>query len=257
MPTRFEDKVAVVTGGASGIGRAAAVRFAEEGARVAVVDLPNTDLESCVSEIQRAGGKAIAIEADVSRADDVQRYVARTCAEFGGIDCFFNNAGILGVVRPLVEYPEEMFDRVLAVNLKGVWLGMKVVAPALIRRGGGAIVNTASIAGLRASPGLLAYTASKHAVIGMTRTGSVELARHGVRVNAVCPAPIDTPMGTKLDAGFNPQDPKAAHERFVSRIPLGRYGTAEEVAALVVFLCSADASFVNGGIYTVDGGAMS
>jgi hypothetical protein len=156
-----------------------------------------------------------------------------------------------------MEYPEEIFDRVFAVNVKAMWLGMKLVAPALISRGGGAIVNTASIAGLRASPGLLAYTASKHAVIGMTRTASVELACHGVRVNAVCPAPIDTPMGQQLDEGFDPQNPKAAHERFLSRIPMGRYGQPEEVAALVAFLFSADASFINGGIYTIDGGAMS
>ncbi len=257
MEARFQNKIVVVTGAASGIGRAAAVRFALEGARLAVVDLADTDLEGCVAEIERSGGQAIAIEADVTRVEDVQHYVARTCAEFGGIDCFFNNAGILGVVRPLIEYPEDVFDRVMAVNVKAIWQGMKIVAPALIHRGGGAIVNTASIAGLRASPGLLAYTASKHAVIGMTRTASVELVRHGIRVNAVCPAPIDTPMGRQLDAGFNPQDPNAAHDRLASRIPMGRYGKADEVAALVAFLCSADASYINGGIYTVDGGAMS
>ena len=188
---------------------------------------------------------------------DIERYVALTAEKFGGIDCFFNNAGILGDVRPLLDYSEEMFDCVFAVNVKAVWLGMKHVAPVMIKRGGGAIVNTASIAAMRASPGLVAYTASKHAVVGLTRTGSVELARHGIRVNAVCPAPIDTPMGKQLDAGFNRQNPQAAHERFTARIPLGRYGSPEEVAGLVAFLCSADASYVNGGIYTVDGGAMS
>jgi NAD(P)-dependent dehydrogenase (short-subunit alcohol dehydrogenase family) len=257
MQARFQDKVVIVTGGARGIGRAAAVRLASEGARVVVVDLPDSDLNGCIKEIDKGGGQAFAIEADVTQRADVERYIAFACAKFGGIDCFFNNAGILGVVRPLMEYPEEIFDRVFAVNVKAMWLGMKLVAPALIRRGGGAIVNTASIAGLRASPGLLAYTASKHAVIGMTRTASVELACHGVRVNAVCPAPIDTPMGQQLDEGFDPQNPKAAHERFLSRIPMGRYGEPEEVAALVAFLFSADASFINGGIYTIDGGAMS
>ena len=254
---RFQDKAVLITGGAQGIGRAAALRFASEGARVAIVDLPNTDLNGSVSAVEAAGGNAFAIAADVAKPGDIERYVAATVDRFGGIDCFFNNAGILGDVRPLIEYSEDMFDRVFAINVKAVWLGMKHVAPVMIKRGGGAIVNTASIAGMRASAGLVAYTASKHAVIGMTRTGSVELARHGIRVNAVCPAPIDTPMGKQLDARFNPQNPAAAHERFLARIPLGRYGSPEEVAALVAFLCSADASFVNGGIYNIDGGSMS
>jgi NAD(P)-dependent dehydrogenase (short-subunit alcohol dehydrogenase family) len=257
MQPRFQDKVVVVTGGAQGIGRAAAIRFASEGARIVVVDLPDSDLDGCVAAIEQIDGQALAVAGDVTLRADVERYVASAHAKFGGIDCFFNNAGILGVVRPLLEYPEDVFDRVFAVNVKAVWLGMKLVAPAIIRRGGGAIVNTASIAGLRATPGLFAYTASKHAVIGMTRTASVELVRQGVRVNAVCPAPIDTPMGQQLDQGFEPRDPKVAHERFLSRIPMGRYGAPEEVAALVAFLCSADASFINGGIYTIDGGAMS
>ncbi|MEO8717667.1 MAG: glucose 1-dehydrogenase [Burkholderiales bacterium] len=257
VPNRFQDKVVVVTGGAQGIGRAAAVRFAAEGARVVVVDLPKSDLAGCVAQIKKAGGQAIFVEADVTRKADVEKYVARAESEFGGIDCFFNNAGILGVNRPLLEYPEETFDRVFAVNVKAVWTGMKLVAPAIIRRGGGAVVNTASIAGLKATAGLFAYTASKHAVVGMTRTASIELVKQGVRVNAVCPGPIETPMGQQLDQGIDPQNPKAGHERSVARIPMGRYGEAEEVAALVAFLCSADASFVNGGLYTVDGGAMA
>ncbi|MDH4172493.1 MAG: SDR family oxidoreductase [Betaproteobacteria bacterium] len=257
MPTRFQDKVVVITGAAQGIGRAAAIRFASEGARVAAVDLPGSDLPGCLGEIKKAGGQAIAVEADVTRKADIEKYVAKAEAEFGGIDCFFNNAGILGVMRPLLDYPEETFDRVLAVNVKAVWMGLKLVAPAIIRRGGGAIVNTASIAGLKATAGLVAYTASKHAVVGMTRTASIELVKQGVRVNAVCPGPIETPMGQQLDKGYDPQNPKAGHERSVARIPMGRYGEPEEVAALVAFLCSADASFINGGIYTVDGGAMS
>lgn len=257
MEPRFMGKVAIVTGGAGGIGRAAAVRFASEGAGVVVVDLPNSALDETVAAVQQAGGTALPVGADVTRAVDVEGYVDQAVRHFGGVDILFNNAGIEGFIGSMLDYPEEMFDRVLAVNVKGVWLGMKYVIPRLRERGGGAIVNTASVAGLRATPTIIAYGASKHAVVGMTKSAATAFGREGVRVNAVCPSPIETRMMRALERGTDPDDPEAAKARMAARNPTGRYGEPEEVAALVAFLCSSDASYINGGIYTVDGGSTA
>ena len=254
---RFEGKIALITGAAGGIGRAAAMRFAAEGARVGLVDVSREGLRESLAAVETVGGVGLAVEADVTRAADVARYAAAVAERFGGIDCFFNNAGILGAVRPLVDYPEDVFDQVLAVNVKGVWLGIRTVAPMLRARGGGVIVNTASIAGLRGSRNLVAYTASKHAVIGITRSAALELAPDGIRVNAVCPSPIETEMVRRLEAGANPGNPAAFHERMAGAIPMKRYGAPEEVAALVAFLCSDDAAYITGAIYPVDGGSMA
>jgi len=250
MDLRFAGKVVVITGGGGGIGRAAAVRFAAEGARVVLVDLSAPALALSVAAVEKAGGDVLAVEADVTKPAHAERYADVAVARFGGIDVFFNNAGVLGAVKPLVDYPEDTFDRVIAVNVKAVWLGMKVVAPRMRARGGGAIVNTASIAGLRGSPNIIAYTASKHAVVGMTRAAALELARHGIRVNAVCPAPIETPMAQQLETEIK-------RERLTATIPMRRYGMPEEVAALVAFLASTDATYITGATYTVDGGAMA
>jgi NAD(P)-dependent dehydrogenase (short-subunit alcohol dehydrogenase family) len=257
MDRRFEDKVVVITGAASGIGRATAVRFATEGARVDLVDLADAALADVAAAAEKAGGAALPVVADVSRAGDVERYVSEAIRHYGGIDCFFNNAGIEGYIGSLVDYPEETFDRVIAVNLKGVWLGMKFVGPAMRQRGGGAIVNTASTAGLRGSATIIAYVASKHAVIGMTRSAALEFAPHGIRVNAICPAPIETRMMRALERGLDPADPEGVHARIAAGSPLGRYGQPEEVAALVAFLCSTDASYITGDYYPVAGGRLA
>lgn len=257
MEARFAGKVALITGAAGGIGRAAAVRFAAEGADVALVDLADSALDETVKAVSDAGGRSLPIAADVTHAEDVQRYMDKTKRRLGGIDCFFNNAGIEGFVGSLLEYPDDIFDRVIAVNLKGVFLGMKHVIPALLERGGGAVVNTASVAGLRGSGTLFAYVASKHAVVGMTRSAAQELGRRGIRVNAVCPSPIETRMMRALERGINPDAPELVKEQLAQRNPMGRYGEPEEVAAFVAFLCSDDASFINGGIYPIDGGSTA
>ena len=257
MERRFEGKVAVVTGAAGGIGREACLRFAAEGARVVAVDLAESDLGGVISAVNRLGSEAIAAPADVTQSSQVKAYVDAAVARFGRIDAFFNNAGIEGWVGPSTDYPEEMFDRVLAVNVKGVWLGMKYVVPVMRKVGGGAIVNTASVAGLSGTPTIIAYGASKHAVIGLSKSGALEFGRDDIRVNAICPSPIETRMMRSLERGINADDPEAVHKSMAANIPLGRYGEPGEVAALVAFLCSDDAKFISGGVYTIDGGSRA
>ena len=253
MSDRFAGNVAVVTGAAGGIGRATCVRFAEDGAQVVAVDLAGSALDETVAAVSNAGGEILTVEADVTQESDVAGYVARTVERFGRIDAFFNNAGIEGVRANLWELDEDDFDRVIAVNLKGVFLGLKHVAPAMRADGGGAIVNTASIAGLTATPGIIAYGASKHAVVGMTKSASVELAPE-IRVNAVCPGPIETRMMRSLERQFDPDNPQGVHDMFAAGIPLGRYGEPEEVASLVTWLCSDDSRYISGSMHTIDGG---
>ena len=257
MERRFEGKVAVVTGAAGGIGREACLRFAAEGARVVAVDLAESDLGGVISAVNRLGSEAIATPADVTQSSQVKAYVDAAVARFGRIDAFFNNAGMEGWVGPSTDYPEEMFDRVMAVNVKGVWLGMKYVVPVMRKVGGGAIVNTASVAGLSGTPTIIAYGASKHAVIGLSKSGALEFGGDNIRVNAICPSPIETRMMRSLERGINADDPEVVHKSMAANIPLGRYGEPGEVAALVAFLCSDDAKFISGGVYTIDGGSRA
>jgi NAD(P)-dependent dehydrogenase (short-subunit alcohol dehydrogenase family) len=250
----FKGKVALITGAGNGIGRATAVGFARDGARVVVVDRDTAGGEGTVGIIRQQGGEAMFVAADVTKSADVQAYVKAALDTYGTIDCFHNNAGIEGNVSPTAEYDEEMFDTVMGVNVKGVFLGLRHVLPVMLKQKRGAIVNTASVAGLVASPGMPAYVASKHAVIGLTKTAAGEVARSGVRVNAVCPGPIDTRMIHSLESMLSPNDPGSIGERYQSNIPIGRYGTAEEVANVVLFLCSDLASNITGAQYVVDGG---
>ena len=250
----FSGKVALVTGGGNGIGRAASVGFAERGAKVVVVDRDGKAAEATAGIIRQKGGDAVAVTADVTKSEDVKSYVKAAIDKYGRIDCFFNNAGIEGKVAHTAEYDEAMFDAVMSVNVKGVFLGLRHVLPVMLKQQRGAIVNTASVAGMVASPGMPAYVASKHAVIGLTKTAAGEVARSGVRVNAVCPGPIDTRMIHSLENMLNPADPGSVGDRYQSNIPLGRYGTPEEVANLVLFLCSDLAGNITGAQYVVDGG---
>jgi NAD(P)-dependent dehydrogenase (short-subunit alcohol dehydrogenase family) len=250
----FIGKVALVTGGGNGIGRATSVAFARHGAKVVVVDRDSAGAEATAGIIRQNGGDAVAVTADVTRSEDVKAYVKAAIAQYGRIDCFFNNAGIEGRIAPTAEYDEAVFDAVIGVNVKGVFLGLRHVLPEMIRQGGGAVVNTASVAGLVASPGMPAYVASKHAVIGLTKTAAGEVARQGIRVNAVCPGPVDTRMIHAVEQQISPDNPAAVGERYQAAIPSGRYTTVDEIASMVLFLCSDLAANTTGGQFVVDGG---
>ncbi len=254
MNLDFTGKVALVTGGGNGIGRATAVGFARSGARLVVVDRDPEGGEATAAIIRQQGGEARFVAADVTKSAEVRAYVRAALDAYGAIDCFFNNAGIEGKWAHTAEYDEDMFDAVISVNVKGVFLGLRHVLPVMLQQKRGAIVNTASVAGLVATPGMPAYVASKHAVIGLTKTAAGEVARHGIRVNAVCPGPVDTRMIHSLEAQLNPADPAAVGRRYQQAIPLGRYVTTEEIANTVMFLCSDLAGAITGAQYVVDGG---
>jgi 3alpha(or 20beta)-hydroxysteroid dehydrogenase len=248
-------KVALVTGAAQGIGRAIAARLAAAGADVALLDLAGADLDATAGAVAQSNQRSLPLHGDVSCSADWQHAIERVMQTFGRLDILVNNAGIAGPIRPLVEYPEDAFDQVLAVNVRGVFLGMKYATPAM--QAGGSIVNIASVSGLSGSRNIMAYTASKHAVIGMTKNAALELAAHGIRVNAVCPAPTATDMVRRLENTLAPDNPLAVRQRLQESIPLQRYGEPHEIAAAVAFLAGPQASFITGAALTVDGGMLA
>jgi NAD(P)-dependent dehydrogenase (short-subunit alcohol dehydrogenase family) len=249
---RLDDKVAIVTGASTGIGRATALAFAREGAAVAIADVDAERGPRVAEEIGGAGGKAIFVATDVADDAQVAHLVERTVVELGGLDVAFNNAGIEGAQAPTHECAPENWARVLAVNLGGVWSCMRHEIPRMLERGAGAIVNCSSVAGLVGFPGIPAYTASKHGVIGLTKAAALEYAETGIRVNAVCPGVIATEMVERFTHG----DPDAL-EQLTAAEPVGRAGRADEIADAVVWLCSAEASFVTGHALAVDGGFVA
>lgn len=244
-------KVALITGGTSGIGRASAVAFAKRGARVVVTGRREAEGKETVKLVKEAGGESVFVRSDVSNAGDAEAMVAETVRAFGRLDYAFNNAGVDGTMAPLTEQTQENFDYVTNINVKGLWLSMKYEIPAMLASGGGSIVNNSSIGGLVGFAGGSLYAASKFAVIGLTKSAALEFAKQGVRVNAVCPAAIQTDM---LDRVFGSEEAKA---QMAAMHPIGRIGRAEEVAEAVVWLCSDASSFVTGHALPVDGGFTS
>jgi NAD(P)-dependent dehydrogenase (short-subunit alcohol dehydrogenase family) len=246
----LEGKIAVLTGAGAGIGRAAALAFAREGATLIVGDIVAAD--ETIAMVRAAGGTGIALKCDVSSGTEVEMLISTAVRTYGRIDCAFNNAGIESSINNTADVSEEDFDRQIAVNLKGVWLSLKYELPQMVKQGGGAIVNTSSGAGIAGAPGWSAYSAAKHGVVGLTRCAAAEYARAGIRVNALCPGPIDSPMGRRIAA----QNP-GYKELLIAHAANGRLGRPDEVAEAAVWLCSDAASLVNGLIMPVDGGSTA
>ena len=251
--TDFQGRSVLITGGARGLGATVAEEFVKRGAKVAIVDLPSEDFDATRDKLA-AQGDVLAIAADVSQEADVEHYVKQTVDAYGGIDVFFNNAGIEGKVGRIVDTDIEDFDRVIAVNVRGVFLGLKHVLRVMTAKQSGSVINTSSVAGLRGSQLIAPYNTSKHAVVGLTRAAALEVASYGVRVNSIHPSPVNTRMMRSLEQGVSPDDTESAREMFRHGIPLGRYGEPIDIANLVLFLASDESSFITGAQYRVDGG---
>jgi NAD(P)-dependent dehydrogenase (short-subunit alcohol dehydrogenase family) len=248
----LSDKVALVTGAGSGIGRAVAQSLATAGAKVMVADFNEETAARTSAELKKSGAEAVSRRTDVSKTDEVQQLIAFTIQTFGRLDCAVNNAGIQGELASTADCTEENWDRIVDTNLKGVFLCMKYELREMLRRGSGAIVNIASNFGVVGSPQMPAYSASKHGVVGLTKTAAIEVAARGIRVNAVCPGPTLTPLAEAVI-----KDTPGIIEAINSRLPIGRMASPEEIARAVAWLCSDEATFVVGGIFPVDGGYVA
>ncbi|HEY2104574.1 MAG TPA: SDR family oxidoreductase [Candidatus Binataceae bacterium] len=251
MAARLQDRICLITGGASGIGRAAALAFAREGATLTIADV-SAGGEETARIVRNAGGQAVFTRCDISVPAGVEALIAGIVDRHGRLDCAFNNAGIEGPLVPMAEVSEELWDRIIRVDLRGVWLCLKHEVRQMMRQGYGAIVNTSSTAGICGTPGYSPYTAAKHGVIGLTRSVALQCAKSGIRVNAICPGLTDTPMMDRILGG----DPEM-EKLFVAGTPIGRKARPDEIAAAAVWLCSEDASFVTGAIIPVDGGVFA
>jgi NAD(P)-dependent dehydrogenase (short-subunit alcohol dehydrogenase family) len=249
---RFEGKVALVTGGGSGIGRATSLAFANEGAKVVIDDINVEGGEETLRLIKSTGGEAIFVKADVSKGAEVEAMVEKTIDTYGRLDCAFNNAGIGEPLKRVAKTTEDNWDRVMATNLKGVYLCMKYEVPHMLKQKKGAIVNTSSLAGLKGLSGQAAYVASKHGVVGLTKSAAIEYATLGIRINAICPGVINTPL-----IAPNMKDRPHVEKGYVDMEPIGRLGKPEEIASAVLWLCSDEASFVVGSVFSVDGGVVA
>jgi NAD(P)-dependent dehydrogenase (short-subunit alcohol dehydrogenase family) len=252
METELRGKVVIVTGGTSGIGREASVLFAKAGAKVVVAGRREAEGNETIDFVRATGGDGLFVKTDVSQAAQVDALVQKTVEKFGRLDIAFNNAGIEGTLTPIAEQSEDDWDRTIDINLKGVWLCLKYEIRQMLKQGhGGAIVNMASVAGLMGSAGFATYCASKHGVMGLTKSAALETARNGIRINVVCPAVIETPMGERIFGG--PEIRPYA----ISLHPLGRFGTPMEVSEAVVWMCSDRASFMTGQSLVLDGGFLA
>lgn len=247
---RLDNKTTVITGGAGEIGKATAKQFLKEGADVLLVDLDEDDLKRVAEEL--GNEHVFYAVADVSNVDEVKGFVKKAQDRFGGVDVFFNNAGVEGVVKPVTDYPVEEFDKLMGVNVRGAWLGMKYMIP--LMNEGGSIIISSSVAGMRGTPNVSAYVASKHALVGLMRSTALELAGRQIRVNTINPSPVDNRMMRSLEKGFSPDEAENAKSQFEQMIPLGRYASNEDIAGLVTFLAGDESRFITGTVNPVDGG---
>ncbi|ANU11034.1 oxidoreductase [Planococcus antarcticus DSM 14505] len=253
MSDKLKGKVAVITGAAGDLGKVAAEIFLKEGAKVALVDRDEKTLAKCAENLSHFG-EVFSVIANVTSEKEVTNYIEEVLDRWGRIDIFLNNAGILGKVAPLIDQTVEDFDLIMNINVKGVFLGLKKVLPIMMQQKSGSIINTSSVSGLMGSGGNSLYAASKHAVVGLTKTAAIEAGNKSVRVNSIHPAPLDSTMMRKNEESVNSENPSEVRERIASRIPLGRYGTMSEVAKLILFLASDDSEFITGSQYRIDGG---